>query len=44
MAGQFAKPSSLDFETVNRLLSRSYRGDNNNGNGVILEAGVPDPE
>jgi 3-deoxy-7-phosphoheptulonate synthase len=44
LAGQFAKPRSADFETVEGIELPSYRGDIVNSAGTTLEARTPDPE
>lgn len=44
MAGQFAKPRSDDFETVDGVKLPSYRGDNINGDTFNLKARLPDPQ
>jgi len=44
MAGQFAKPRSSDFETVNGMELPSYRGDIINGLDATPEARMPDPD
>lgn len=44
MAGQFAKPRSDDFETVDGVKLPSYRGDNVNGDTFNLKARLPDPQ
>lgn len=44
MAGQFAKPRSDDFETVNGVKLPSYRGDNVNGDTFNLKDRQPDPQ
>jgi len=44
MAGQFAKPRSDDFETIDGVSLPSYRGDNINGDAFTSDARVPDPE
>ena len=43
IAGQFAKPRSDDFETIDGITLPSYRGDNINGGEFTLEARTPDP-
>ena len=43
IAGQFAKPRSDDFETIDGVTLPSYRGDNINGGEFTLEARTPDP-
>jgi 3-deoxy-7-phosphoheptulonate synthase len=43
MAGQFAKPRSADFETVNGVELPSFRGHNVNDDAPTLEARTPDP-
>ena len=42
MAGQFAKPRSSDFETINGVEVPSYRGDIING--MPTDQRVPDPQ
>ena len=44
MAGQFAKPRSDDFETINGVRLPSYRGDNINGMAFDAAERAPDPE
>jgi 3-deoxy-7-phosphoheptulonate synthase len=44
MAGQFAKPRSDDFETIDGVSLPSYRGDMINGMAFTAEARTPDPE
>ena len=44
MAGQFAKPRSDDFETVDGVRLPSYRGDNINGMAFEATERAPDPE
>lgn len=44
MAGQFAKPRSDDFETVDGVKLPSYRGDNINGDTFNLKSRQPDPQ
>jgi len=44
MAGQFAKPRSADFETVNGIMYPSYRGDIINGIELSLGAREPEPK
>ena len=44
MAGQFAKPRSADFETIEGMELPSYRGDIVNGFDPTPEARIPDPE
>ena len=44
IAGQFAKPRSSDFETVNGVELPSYRGDIINGIEFNEEARVPNPK
>ena len=44
MAGQFAKPRSDDFETVNGVKLPSYRGDNVNSDTFNLKDRQPDPQ
>ncbi|WP_029008431.1 class II 3-deoxy-7-phosphoheptulonate synthase [Azospirillum halopraeferens] len=44
MAGQFAKPRSADYETVEGMELPSYRGDIINGFDPTPEARIPDPE
>ncbi|HVT76501.1 MAG TPA: 3-deoxy-7-phosphoheptulonate synthase class II [Acidimicrobiales bacterium] len=44
MAGQFAKPRSADFETVNGVELPSFRGHNVNDDAPTLEARLPDPQ
>ena len=44
MAGQFAKPRSEDFETIDGVSLPSYRGDNINSCEFTPEAQRPDPE
>ena len=43
MAGQFAKPRSSDFETVDGIELPSYRGDIINGFDFTPEDRIPDP-
>ena len=43
IAGQYAKPRSDDFETLNGVTLPSYRGDNINGAEFTAEARRPDP-
>ena len=43
MAGQFAKPRSSDFETVDGVELPSYRGDIINGFDFSAESRIPDP-
>jgi len=43
MAGQFAKPRSADFETVNGVELPSYRGDIINDIAPTPESRIPDP-
>ncbi len=43
MAGQFAKPRSADFETINGVELPSFRGHNVNDDAPTLEARTPDP-
>ena len=43
MAGQFAKPRSGDFETVDGVSLPSYRGDIINDAAFTTEARTPDP-
>ncbi|MFT5226825.1 MAG: 3-deoxy-7-phosphoheptulonate synthase [Polaribacter sp.] len=43
MAGQFAKPRSADFETINDICLPSYRGDIINGAGFDELSRIPDP-
>ena len=43
-AGQYAKPRSADFETVNGVKLASYRGDLINRNEATVEARTPDPQ
>ena len=43
IAGQFAKPRSDDFETIDGVTLPSYRGDNINGGEFTLKARTPDP-
>jgi 3-deoxy-7-phosphoheptulonate synthase len=43
MAGQFAKPRSSDFETINGESLPSYRGDIINGPDFSAAARIPDP-
>ncbi|WP_199608586.1 class II 3-deoxy-7-phosphoheptulonate synthase [Flocculibacter collagenilyticus] len=44
MAGQFAKPRSADFETINGIALPSYRGDIVNAIDFTAEAREPQPE
>ncbi len=44
MAGQFAKPRSSPFETINGVTLPSYKGDNINGIEFTSEARAPQPE
>jgi len=44
MAGQFAKPRSSDFESINGIELPSYRGDIINGIDFNESARVPDPQ
>jgi 3-deoxy-7-phosphoheptulonate synthase len=44
IAGQFAKPRSDDFETLDGVTLPSYRGDNVNGQEFTLESRTPDPK
>jgi len=41
MAGQFAKPSSSNFENVNGVKLPSYQGDNIHGDGSTLASRQP---
>ncbi|MBI4890814.1 MAG: 3-deoxy-7-phosphoheptulonate synthase class II [Acidobacteria bacterium] len=43
-AGQYAKPRSSDFETVNGIRLPSYRGDLINSTEPALQARIPDPQ
>ena len=43
IAGQFAKPRSSDFETLNNVELPSYRGDIINGIGFDSASRIPDP-
>jgi len=43
-AGQYAKPRSSDFETVNGVRLPSYRGDLINRSEATVEARTPDPQ
>ena len=43
IAGQFAKPRSSDFETIDDVTLPSYRGDIINGMGFNADARLPDP-
>eukprot|EP00850_Spirogloea_muscicola_P007208 SM000036S13252 [mRNA] locus=s36:134771:137092:- [translate_table: standard] len=43
MAGQFAKPRSEPFETVDGVKLPSYRGDNVNGDAFTEDERLPDP-
>ena len=43
MAGQFAKPRSGDFETIDGVSLPSYRGDIINSAAFTPEARTPDP-
>src|SRR5690554_2120512 len=43
MAGQYAKPRSGDFETIDGLSLPSYRGDIINGPDFTADARIPDP-
>lgn len=44
IAGQFAKPRSSDFETIDDVTLPSYRGDIINGIGFDEASRMPDPE
>ena len=44
LGGQFAKPRSSDFETIDGITLDSYRGDIINGVEFTKEARVPDPQ
>ena len=44
MAGQFAKPRSSDFESLNGVELPSYRGDIINGSEFTKTARTPDPQ
>ncbi len=44
MAGQFAKPRSSGFETVDGVELPSYRGDSINGLEFTTESRIPDPK
>ncbi len=44
IAGQFAKPRSSDFETIDDVKLPSYRGDIINGIGFDEASRMPDPE
>jgi 3-deoxy-7-phosphoheptulonate synthase len=44
MAGQFAKPRSDDFETIDGVRLPSYRGDNINGMAFEAAERAPDPD
>jgi 3-deoxy-7-phosphoheptulonate synthase len=44
LAGQFAKPRSAEFETVDGVTLPSYRGDMINGIEFTAEARIPQPE
>jgi 3-deoxy-7-phosphoheptulonate synthase len=44
MAGQYAKPRSADFETIDGVSLPSYRGDNVNSFEFTEEAREPDPK
>ncbi len=44
IAGQYAKPRSSDFETINNQEFPSYRGDIINDIAATLEAREPDPQ
>lgn len=44
LGGQFAKPRSSDFETIDGVTLDSYRGDIINGVEFTKEARVPDPQ
>jgi 3-deoxy-7-phosphoheptulonate synthase len=44
IAGQFAKPRSDDFETIDGQTLPSYRGDNINGGEFTAQSRIPDPE
>jgi 3-deoxy-7-phosphoheptulonate synthase len=44
IAGQFAKPRSDDFETIDGVTLPSWRGDNINAGEFSPEARVPDPQ
>jgi len=44
IAGQFAKPRSDDFETIDGVTLPSYRGDNINGGEFTAQSRIPDPE
>jgi 3-deoxy-7-phosphoheptulonate synthase len=41
MVGQFATPSSSNFEDVNGVELPSYQGDNIHGDGSTLESSQP---
>lgn len=43
LGGQFAKPRSSDFETIDGVTLPSYRGDIINGADFTPEARIPDP-
>ena len=44
MAGQYAKPRSMDTEKIGRKTIPSYRGDMVNSSEPRLEARIPDPK
>ncbi len=44
MAGQFAKPRSAPYETIDGVELPSYRGDMVNGPDPVLAMRIPDPE
>jgi len=44
LGGQFAKPRSSDFETIDGVTLDSYRGDIINGVDFTPEARIPDPK
>ena len=44
VAGQFAKPRSDDFETIDGVEMPTYRGDSINGMDATLEERIPDPQ
>lgn len=44
IAGQYAKPRSADFETINQVTLPSYRGDLVNSPQFTLEARTPNPQ
>src|SRR4029079_15889049 len=44
IAGQYAKPRSLDYETIDGITLPSYRGDLVNSPDFTLEAREPNPK